>query len=234
MNFTCNQCGANYKIENPDIFVICESCDNSLYIDIDEIMSVYTYEPQIESKQLSSYLERNFEKKGFDEEIEIIDTIPAYIPFWEIEGEKELERGSSLFPEEKIKKLSVPKKFVSNSDLEGGIETVEIDTQPENSKKIVLHYIPFFKTEISYKDKKFPFFINAINGEVEGDPIPYVPTERTRKLFPLFITIFLIFIINCSLFNNIVIIMPLNLIALYVFYQLSIHSIEKNIYNNED
>ena len=107
MEINCPQCGADFQLEEPDIFINCEFCKNSLFIDIDKITAVYTFEPAIKSNQLSSYLKKDFEKIGFNKDIDLVNSTPVYFPFWQIGSEKKLVKGSHLFPAEKIESLSV-------------------------------------------------------------------------------------------------------------------------------
>lgn len=228
MKLTCPNCGGNNQIEIPDTFTRCEFCKNSLYIDIDEITVVYSFTPIIEANQLGMYLKRDFEKMGFNEAIEIIHSVPAYFPFWHTEGSGMLERASVHFPEENIKIPSVEKMFFDSSTaIEKNIEFFSIDTQPEESEKRTLYYVPFFQVSILFNRKNFTFFINAVNGEVKGDPIPYISSQNTFKLFPLFITIFLLFLAINSVFNNMLVVMPLCLVVLYLFYHASLQTLEK-------
>ena len=95
------------------------------------------------------------------------------------------------------------------------------------SKKMILYYLPFYKVILVFRDKEFHFFVNAVNGDVYGDPIPYISSKKIFKVFPLFITIFLTFFILCFLFDHVLLSVSSGLVALIVFYQISYQLIDK-------
>jgi len=233
MNVSCPQCSGNNQVETPDAFVKCEFCKSSLFIDIDEITVVYSVAPIIDVNQLAMYLKRDFEKTGFNEKIEIADAAPVYFPFWQADPKSKqdkLTRGSSRFPGMEIAAPSGEKVYFNAGDvLEKGIEIVSIDTQPEVSKKRDLYYVPFFQARVNFNRRDFFFFINAVNGEVFGDPIPYISSDVTFKLFPLFIGVFLVFLAITSVFNNMLVVMPLCLAALFIAYQTALKRLEKEM-----
>jgi hypothetical protein len=234
MKLICPQCSANNQIEVPDSFAQCEACESSLYIDIDEITVVYSFTPTIEANQLDMYLKRDFEKIGFNEAIEIRESLPAYFPFWHVEGSRKLERASSHFQDETIDIPSGEKVFFNSaSAIEKNIEIIDIDTQPEESRKRTLYYVPFFQVELLFNQKNYTFFINAVNGEVKGEPIPFISSEKTFRLFPWFITIFLLFLIFNSVFDNMLIVIPLCLVTMFIFYQVSLQLLEKRYFKKE-
>jgi hypothetical protein len=234
MKLTCPQCSANNQIEIPNAFARCEACGSSLYIDIDEITVVYSYTPIIEANQLDMHLKRDFEKIGFNESIESRESLPAYFPFWHVEGSRKLERASSQFQEVTIEIPSGEKVFFdAASAVEKNTEIISIDTQPAESKKRILYYVPFFQVDVLFNQKNYTFFINAVNGEVKGEPIPYISSEKTFKLFPLFITIFLLFLIFNSVFDNMLIVIPLCLATMFISYQVSLQLLEKKYFKKQ-
>ena len=234
MKLICPQCGANNQIEIPDAFARCEACGSSLYIDIDEITVVYSFTPAIEANQLDMYLKRDFEKTGFNESIEIRESLPAYFPFWNVEGSRKLERASSQFQDETIEIPSGEKVFFDSATaVEKNIEIISIDTQPGESKKRTLYYVPFFKVDVLFNQTNYTFFINAVNGEVKGEPIPYISPEKTFKLFPLFITIFLLFLTFNSVFENALIVISLCLATMFIFYQVSLQLLETKYFKKQ-
>lgn len=230
MKVSCPQCSAKIKLKNPESFVKCEFCGNSIYIDIDDITPVYTYKANIEPDQIIFYLKRDFEKIGFNENIKIIKFLPVYFPFWQVKGEAKLERGSSQFFDEIIKSESGTKIFFNASDIDYTIEIIEIDTQPETEEKRILFYIPYFKVDISFKGKAYRFFVNAANGEVSGNPIPYMSDKETKRIFPLFLLILITFLIINYFFDTPFLSIALNIAAFFIFYKLSIKSIEQKLY----
>ena len=230
MKINCPQCGADFQQEKPDVFIKCEFCKNSLFIDIDKITAVYTFKPSIKSHQLSSYLKKDFEKMGFDEDIKVIESSPVYFPFWQIENEKKHERGNHCFPQEKIESLSAGKIFFDATKIDYRIEVIGVDTQPDSSVNRTLYYYPFYVVEIEFKKKKYQFFVNAINGRVYGDPLPFLPGEDVNRLFPLFLTIFLFFLFVNYFFHEVLISVVVNVLALFIFFQISYSVIEKRFY----
>ncbi len=228
MKLSCSQCNAENQVEIPDAFVRCEFCKSSLYIDIDEITVVYAFTPIVETQQLGMYLKRDFEKTGFNEVITIQRSAPLYFPFWRVEGSDKLERACSRFPGEHIKIPAGEKIFFDHDGtLEKNIEILSIDTQPGTAKKRTLYYVPFFQVNIVFNRKNYTFFVDAVTGAVSGDPIPYFSVEATFKLFLMFIAIFLILLVINSVFDNMLIVMPLCLATMVVVYRLSLTRLEK-------
>ncbi|MCP5106001.1 MAG: hypothetical protein GY950_21635 [bacterium] len=228
MKLACPQCGGNNQVETPDTFAKCDFCKSSLFIDIDEITVVYTFSPTVDVKNLAMHLKRDFEKTGFNEKIEIRDAVPVYIPFWQTAERNELERASSRFAD---KRVNIPPGekifFNSKSIIEKNIEIISIDTQPEGKENRTLYYVPFFQVWVNFNREVYTFFINAVNGEVNGDPIPFISSNVTFKMFPLFITLCLLLLVFTSVFNNMLVVMPLCLAVMFVFYQVALNALEK-------
>lgn len=228
MKLQCPQCGTNNKIEIPDSFATCQSCNSSLYIDIDTITPVYSFAPAFGTDQLGMYLKRDFEKIGFNEDIKISDAVPVYFPFWQVEKNRKLLRAGSQFPETDIEPPSGEQVFFDSHDaLDKNIEVTSIDTQPPGDEKRTLFYVPFFQVTVEFNQKKYVFFINAVNGEVNGDPIPYISSEKTFALFPWFIGIFAVFMVLNIVFDNMLVVIPLCLIALYGTFQVVLQLLRK-------
>lgn len=228
MKLSCPQCNAKNLVEIPDEFVRCEFCKSSLYIDIDGITVVYAFTATVETQQLGMYLKRDFEKTGFNEPITIRQSAPVYFPFWGVEGSDKLERACSHFPGEYIKIPAGEKVYFDHDGtLEKNIEVLSIDTQPVTAKKRTLYYVPFFQVDIVFNGKNYTFFVDAVTGAVSGDPIPYFSVEATFKLFLMFIAVFLILLTINSVFNNMLIVIPLCLLTMGIVYRLSLTRLEK-------
>jgi len=228
MKLSCPQCSAENMVEIPDEFVHCEFCKSSLYIDIDGITVVYSFTPIVEAQQLGMYLKRDFEKTGFNEAITVQRSAPLYFPFWRVEGSDKLERACSHFPGEHIGIPAGEKVFFDHDGaLEKSIEVLSIDTQPGTAKKRTLYYVPFFQVSIIFNRKNYTFFVDAVTGVVSGDPIPYFSVDATFKLFLMFIAIFLILLVINSVFDNMLMVIPLCLATMAVVYRLSLTRLEK-------
>jgi hypothetical protein len=231
MKISCPQCGAEFELENPEPYIICDYCKNSLFIDLDEIITVYTYKSAIEPHLIGSYLKKDFEKMGFDEEIRVVNSVPVYIPFWKLEGMEKLKRSCSRFPAEEVNILSTKKVFFDASRIDFRIEVMEIDTQPRSIEKRILYYYPFFRMDIIFREKKYKFFVNAVTGDVYGESIPYISGNDVNRLFPLFLIIFAVFLAVNYFFDHFFVSISLNIIFIFIFFQISLQVIEKRIYN---
>lgn len=230
MKIVCPQCGAEIQLDKPDPYLSCSYCKNSLFIDLDNIFAIYSFKSSIEPHQIGSYLKKDFEKKGFNEELEIIDSIPVYFPFWKVEGEQQVVSGSSRFPQKTTGLLSANRVFFDAKAVDYRIEVVEIDTQPDKPRKRSLYYYPFFKITVKFREKNHDFFVNAVSGEIFGDPIPFISGNEVSQFFPLFLTIFLVFLVVNYVFDRFILSIAINLALFYLFFQISLHLIEKRIY----
>lgn len=217
-------------MDKTDAYISCPFCKNSLFIDLDNIFTVYAFKSVIEPHQIGAYLKKDFKKMGFNEELEIVDSIPVYFPFWQVEGESEVISASSRFPKKKTGLLSANRIFFDPRTVDYRIELIEIDTQPEESQKRFLYYYPFFKVLVRFREKKYEFFVNAVSGEVFGDSIPFISGNEVSHFFPLFITIFLSFLVVNYMFDHFFLSVAINLVLFYFFFQLSYHLVEKRIY----
>ncbi|MCK4835608.1 MAG: hypothetical protein KAT17_03185 [Candidatus Aminicenantes bacterium] len=230
MKISCPQCGAELQLDNPDSHQTCTYCKNSLYIDLDKIIAVFTFKETIDPHQISSYLKKDFKKMGFAEDIRIFQSIPVYFPFWQLEGAKVLKRGSSSFPADHINLLSANRLFFDASKVDYRTEVVDIDTQPQESKKRILIYCPFFKVIVIFREKKYHYFVNAVTGEVHGEPIPFISGKDMNPLFVLFLIIFVGFLGLNYFIDHFIISVALNGVLFYVFFQVSFHFIERRVY----
>ncbi|MEN8153900.1 MAG: hypothetical protein ABFR75_07735 [Acidobacteriota bacterium] len=232
MRYSCPKCGGENQLEIVENeYLKCSYCNSSLYIDLDGLTLVYSYKSLINSQNLSLHLKKDFEKTGFSENFKIINSYPLYLPFWETEAKKQLERGNSRFADEFINIPSEEKKTFDFEEAAGEIEVLEPDTQPESGKKRNLCYMPYYAVVINYKDKEYTFYINGINGVVTGDPIPYVSSDETIKLLPLFLLIFAAAFIVNYFFDNLIIALIINIITVFILYNLSLKKINKKLYS---
>lgn len=221
MNFTCPQCGAVNQPENPDPFLGCDYCHSSLYIDHDSISDVYTFSPAIEIRRVSLYLKNDFEKIGFRETIAVQSSVLAYFPFWLDREKKELYAAYSLFPSRTIPIPSAAPCFFHKRD-DSSETIIPVDADPLSGKKKTLYYIPFFQVRVSYRNREYPFFVSAVGGDVFGERLPFIPGEKSQRLFPYFLSIFSAFIIVNFLFVGFVPALLSNGLLLAGFYFLSV------------
>ncbi|HLP59379.1 MAG TPA: PepSY domain-containing protein [Candidatus Deferrimicrobium sp.] len=228
MKLTCPQCSAESQVDIPDAFARCEFCKSTLYIDIDEITVVYSFTPTVETQQLGMFLKRDFDKTGFNEAIKIQGSMLYYFPFWQVGGSDKLEKACSRFPGEQTRIPAGEKIFFDPAGArEKNIETLSIDTQPGIAKKRNLYYIPFYQVDIMFNRNKYTFYIDAVTGAVSGSPIPYFSVAATYKLFLIFMALFLLLLVINSVFANMLIVIPLCLATMAVFYRLSLARLEK-------
>lgn len=195
MNFTCPRCGAINQLENPDPFPGCEYCHSSLYIDFDSIIAVYTFAPTIEIQRISLYLKNDFEKIGFREAITIRSTRLVHLPFWLEDEKQRLHAAYSRFPAKTIPIPSATPLFFETKGTEA-LTIVPVDTDPQSGKKGTLYFVPFFQVLVAYKNREYPFFVNGISGEVFGERLPFIPGERSQRLFPYFLLFFSSFLLG--------------------------------------
>ncbi|HLP47242.1 MAG TPA: PepSY domain-containing protein [Candidatus Kapabacteria bacterium] len=228
MKLTCPQCSAENQVDIPDAFARCEFCKSTLYIDIDEITVVYSFTPIVQTQQLGMFLKRDFDKTGFNEAIKVQGSALYYFPFWQVGGSDKLEKACSRFPGEQIRIPAGEKIFFDPAGaLEKNIETLSIDTQPGMAQKRTLYYIPFYQVDIMFNRNKYTFYIDAVTGAVSGSPIPYFSAAATYKLFLIFMALFLLLLVINSVFANMLIVIPLCLATMAVFYRLSLARLEK-------
>lgn len=234
MIFECPKCGGKNNLELAENeFIKCSYCNNFSYIDLDGIVSVYTYKSLIDIKDTTLFLKKDFEKIGFSEEFKIINNYPLYIPFWDVEDSRVLSGGSSQFRADGAVKPSEEKVIFDFDSISGSIEIIEPDIIPEHDEKKVLCYLPFYKVIINYKGEEYDFLVNGMSGEISGDPIPFVSVKEAGSLFPQFLMIFLVaFVIN-FIFDNLFLAISTNIIAIYLLFSFSISKISRKLYKNE-
>ena len=234
MIFECPKCGGKNNLELAENeFIKCSYCNNFSYIDLDGIVSVYTYKSLIDIKNTTLFLKKDFEKTGFSEEFKIINNYPVYIPFWDVEGSKVLSGGSSQFREDGAVKPSGEKAIFDFDSISGSIEIIEPDIIPGKDEKKILCYLPFYKVIINYRGEEYDFLVNGMSGEISGDPIPFVSVKEAGSLFPQFLLIFLVaFVIN-FIFDNLFLAISTNIIAIYLLFSFLISKISRKLYKNE-
>ena len=234
MIFECPKCGGSNKLELAENeFIKCSYCNNFSYIDLDGIVSVYTFKSLIDISDTTLFLKKDFEKTGFSEEFKIINRYPLYIPFWDVEGTKALLKGSSQFLESNTIRPSEEKIIFDFDSISGSIDIIEPDIIPEEEEKKILCYLPFYKVVINYKGDEYDFLVNGMSGEISGDPIPFVSVKETGSLFPQFLMIFLVaFVIN-FIVDNLLFAIFVNIIAVYLLFSFSISKISRKLYKNE-
>jgi hypothetical protein len=231
MKLSCPQCGGTNEAASTATFIKCEFCKNSLLIDWDTIRTVFSFKPSIEANKLDAHLEQGLKKNGFTEKVEIFDAVPVYLPFLLPEGNHRpgiLLNGSSRFPETEIPTLHDEKiNFNAAGIKEKNIEIVPICSRPEGTDTKIIYYIPFFHVNVRFNEQEFAFFINAVNGDINGDPIPYTASGVTSKLFPLFIGVFVLLLLINSIFNYMPLVILLCLAAMYIVHRAANRWLEK-------
>lgn len=225
MKITCPQCGGTNEPASTVTFIKCEFCKSSLYIDWDGITAVFSFAPGIEVQKLDSLLEYNIKKSGITEKIEIVDAFPLYLPFLLPQGESKeirLLNGSARFQGKEIPIPGGEKiNFDAASIIEKNIEIVPLCTLPENANKKILYYIPFFQVKVRLKEREYTLFINAVNGDINGDPIPYITSRIASALFPYFIGVFILLLLFNSIINYMPLVILLCLIAMYIVHRFA-------------
>ncbi len=206
MKISCPNCSALQTAQPNDQqepFIKCENCQKSLYIDIGGIVPLYTFSIQIDAEAAAVCLKRHFQNLDFNEPFELLGTVPRFLPFWRQDNGNLLDRGSSHFPGATIPMYAGEKfSFSAEGAIKKQIEVCDIDTQPPTPAKLTLFYVPYFQLTIRFHQQDYTFFINAVSGDVVGDPIPYVPPKTAFKLFPLYFLVFIVFIaININIHN---------------------------------
>ena len=221
MNFTCPRCGAINQLENPDPFPGCDYCHSSLYIDFDSIIAVYAFTPTIEIQRISLYLKNDFEKIGFREAIALRSTRLVYLTFWLDVEKQRLHAAYGRFP---VKTIPVPSAIpLFFESIKGeNVPVIPIDADPPNGKKGTIDYVPFFQVQVAYKNREYPFFVNGISGDVFGEPLPFIPGERSQRLFPYFLLIFSSFLIGNFLLGGFIPALLGNSLLIAGFYFLTV------------
>ncbi len=234
MIFECPKCGGKNNLEIAgNEFIKCSYCNNFSYIDLDGIVSVYTFKSLIDINDTTLFLKKDFKKTGFSEDFRIINRYPVYMPFWDIEGSRVLEKGSSHYKKEEAVTPSEEKIIFDYDSILGSVEVIEPDLMPEGSEKKILCYLPFYRVVINYKDVEYDFLINGMSGAITGDPIPFVSVKEAGALFPQFALIFAVaFVIN-FLFDNLYLAIFSNIVAVYLLFSFSISKISRKLYKNE-
>lgn len=234
MIFECQKCGGKNNLEIAgDEFIKCSYCNNFSFVDLDGIVPVYTYKSLVDINDTTLFMKKDFEKTGFSEEFRIINRYPVYIPFWDVEGSRVLEKGSSHYYEEEVVFPSEEKIIFDYNLILGSVDIIEPDVVPENEGKKTLCYLPFYRVIINYKEKEYEFLVNGMSGEITGDPIPFVSVKEAGALFPQFAMVFLVaFVIN-FLFDNLFLAVFMNIVAVYLLFSLSISRIGRKLYKNE-
>lgn len=231
MKLSCPQCGGTNEAASTATFIKCEFCKNSLLIDWDAIMTVFSFTPCIETNKLDAHLEQGLKKNGFNEKVEIFDVAPVYLPFLLPEGNRKpgkLLNGSARFPGKEIPTLHDEKiNFDAAGIKEKNIEIVPICSRPEGTDKQIIYYIPFFHVNVRFNEQEFTFFINAVSGDIKGDPIPYTASGVTSKLFPLFIGVFVLLLLINSIFNYMPLVILLCLVAMYIVHRVANRVLER-------
>jgi hypothetical protein len=233
MKVSCPQCGGSNEVTTAVTFIKCEFCKSSLLIDWDGIAAVFSFAPAVETNKLESLLEYNLKKSGITEKIEIFDAIPVYLPFFLPGGDRKESRLLNASSRFKGKEIPMPGgekiNFNTASIIEKNIEIVPICSLPENSNKQALYYIPFFQAKVRLKELEYTFFINAVNGDIHGDPIPYISLDTASTLFPYFIGVFIILLLINSIFNYMPLVMLLCLTAMFIVHRYVNHFWEKGV-----
>ncbi len=234
MIFECPKCGGQNRLEFAENeFIRCTYCNSYSYIDLDGIISVYTYKSLINIEDTTLFLKKDFDKTGFSEKFKVISSYPVYVPFWDFDADKALLAGSSQIEDDSTLRPSEEKVIFDFDEIKGSIEILEPDRIPEKDEKKTLCYLPFYKVIISYREEKYDFFVNGMNGEISGDPIPFVSVQEAGSLFPQFLLIFVVAVIVNFVFNNLLLSIFANIVAVYLLFSFSISKINRKLYKNE-
>jgi len=208
MKIACPQCGADNRIETVDIFIRCPYCQSTLYIDLDGIRQAVSFKPEIDGSQVGLYLKRDFEKFGFGEALSIRPIGLVFFPFWMEENKPILARASAAFPRLQIPVPASEAVFfdIQTEAAEALIYDVDCQSQPSASgfegKKLC--YVPYYRALVRQRQlpREYPFLVNAISGTVEGERLPLVSVQKIYHLFPVFLLIFLAFLLVNQLLDQ--------------------------------
>ncbi len=227
MNAACPNCGSTGSLPENDIFFSCPTCNHAAYIDVDGLKPIFTFTPKLQPEDVEICLKQSFEKVGLTGAYEIVYVNPIYLPFWRTGRHSFLARASSGFHGEG---LDMPQSEAIPLDISTEREKfdlVDIETQPPGADKNSIFFVPIFRINVSYQKRIYVFFVNAVNGNVYGDPIPFTSSQKAAKIFPYFLAVFFLFLINSSVFESTALAMGLNFLTLFVFFQITIKDLQK-------
>ena len=234
MKIECPRCGGNNEIESVEYeFLTCRFCKNSLFIDFDGISLTYTYKSVIPSEEITMFLKKDFERIGFSENYKIINKLPVYLPFWESGESGFLESASSRIKSEKFQKPSQERIVFDFKGTDVSVEKISPDTQPDIEEKRTLYFLPFYMIIINYKEKEYTYYVDALSGRVEGEPIPFMSGKDIGRFFPLFVIMLSIFFLINLVLNNVPLSLFVNFVLIYLFYNISISEILSKQNKNE-
>ncbi len=221
MSAICPNCDATGPLPTNDIFFSCPTCNHAAYIDVDGLRPVFTFAAKLQPEDVEFYLKQSFDKLGLAEGYEIVYVNPLYLPFWQTGRQSFLARGSSGFHGEGLDMLQSEAIPLDISTEREKFDLIDIDTQPPGADKNSIFFVPIFRINVSYQKRVYIFFVNAVDGNVYGDPIPFTSGQKAVKIFPYFIAIFFLFLINSFLFKSTGLAIGLNFLTLFVFFQIT-------------
>lgn len=186
MKFTCPQCGGLNQPQAAESYLHCEYCQNTLYVDLDALTPVYSFQPVIPAAACEPYVKSHLTGEGYNGPFTVHEVSPVYLPFWKLADQPLLQSACRLFPAAEAAPPAAQPQFFQETAIADGTEVGEIDHLPENAGERGLHYLPFYRVEIHCQQRPYLFFVDAVGGGVWGERIPPRPAGRQGILAAVF------------------------------------------------
>lgn len=210
MEVTCKQCGAKIPVAEEMIFVHCDFCTSTFYLEAGNSSRHQFAETRVRKRHLIKLVRQNLDQKGVEGEPEIIDTKLMYVPFWKAAHQRQEALVPAytthiaefyalqlpgldykFFDEEKMKDGTIIDATLSPQEAYSNAER----TFPEaHRERFDLYHLPFYRLEYAINNASGLAWIEAGQGSIIHHTMPFAPTKTNWfKEFYWIVVMFFLF-----------------------------------------
>jgi hypothetical protein len=192
----CAQCGAELVVEHGAVYVTCEYCATTSFVD--KTRAVFHYALRVTLREeaalaaLRRWMAGNETVKDLDRKAQIAPPTFAYFPMWMVrtyqaQQERVLLKPAAALSVSELERLTIPaadlEPYHHDLDATAVMPTVPYETmrqwlvedyevQPEAIREAALVHVPIYTCKYSFDDRSYTALVDAATGRVFANIYP--------------------------------------------------------------
>ncbi|OQY29718.1 MAG: hypothetical protein B6244_02715 [Candidatus Cloacimonetes bacterium 4572_55] len=221
MEVRCRQCGGAIHLDENMLFVHCDYCTSTFYLEDDGGGRHLFSLPHVPKRSLAKILRGEFHKMGVSDDPKVTKLALHYIPFWKYEQDRQKFMAPAYVTHiGEFYQLALPGldfKYFDDDKMTDGI-LVHSRLEPEEAyqrslylnqnprlkvESAYLYHLPFYRVEYLIDSKTGSAWIEAGQGKViQHSPPPMLKIKSPVREFFWIIPMFFIFVIEGLVFGG--------------------------------
>lgn len=193
---SCGQCGAQLAVEHGALYVTCEFCGTTSFVDKTRAVFHYALRLTVSEDQalaaLARWMAGNETVKGLDRKAQVARPAFSYFPMWAVRAargreERVLLKPAAALSVSELERLTLPaadlEPYRADLDAKAVDPTVPYETmcqwlaenhgiRPEAVREASLVHVPIYTCKYSLGDRSYTAIVDAATGKVFANIFP--------------------------------------------------------------